>query len=190
MTTIFTVPLISLYFKVAQTMMDGLSATASGVAVATIALQLAESVRKLHEFWNSVKDAPESIRAIAVDLELLSNVLADIASEAQHVDLDTSVGNILSTCTTKSQALHVILDNMGAGFSAANVISRKWARVKAVLKKEKVKNFQEILESLKTTLILAQQKCNRYEVFLLCNVLYPLSDLMSNHLGIDTRIPK
>jgi hypothetical protein len=42
--------------------MDGLSSGASILAVVSLAIQLADSVKKIYEFWESVQDAPEVIR--------------------------------------------------------------------------------------------------------------------------------
>lgn len=55
--------------------MEGLSAAASGIAVVSIAVQLANSIKSLCEFWGSVQDAPDDIRAIVKELGLLSAVL-------------------------------------------------------------------------------------------------------------------
>ncbi|KAL9036589.1 MAG: hypothetical protein Q9214_006064, partial [Letrouitia sp. 1 TL-2023] len=106
--------------------MEGLSATASGLAVASIAIQLADSVKKLHDFWNSIKDAPETVRVITNDLKLLSSVLADIASEAQHGELDVVLEDVLSACTTSVDALNIIVNDLEPGFASSNIL-RKWA---------------------------------------------------------------
>ena len=65
--------------------MESLSAAASGIAVVSVAMQLAEGLKKTCDFWKSIKEAPETIRAISEDLELLSSVLTQIAHEAQHI---------------------------------------------------------------------------------------------------------
>jgi len=87
--------------------MEGLSTAASVIVVVSLTIQLAESVKKLRDFWNSIKQAPEDIRAIATDLELLSSVLAEIACEAQHVEPDASLVAVLGGCSIKvKNSLH------------------------------------------------------------------------------------
>jgi hypothetical protein len=44
--------------------MDGLSAAASAIAVVSLAVQIAESLRELCDFWDSIQEAPEDIKAI------------------------------------------------------------------------------------------------------------------------------
>ena len=78
--------------------MEGLSAAASGIAVVTVAVQLAESFKKLCDFCKSIKEAPEDIRAISVDLEILSNVLTQIAHETQHIEPDATLITALNGC--------------------------------------------------------------------------------------------
>ncbi len=72
-------------------MTEILSTVASGIAVVTVAVQLGENVEKLCDFWSSIKEAPEEIQAISLDLELLSSVLTQIAYEAQHVEPDATL---------------------------------------------------------------------------------------------------
>ncbi|KAL2044271.1 hypothetical protein N7G274_002976 [Stereocaulon virgatum] len=66
--------------------MYALISAASTVAVVSLQIQIAASVKKLCDFWTSVKEALEDVHAIATDFELLSTVLADIVSEAEHVE--------------------------------------------------------------------------------------------------------
>ncbi|KAL9612035.1 MAG: hypothetical protein Q9167_003361 [Letrouitia subvulpina] len=141
--------------------MEGLSAAASGLAVASIAIQLAESVKKLYDFWNSIKDAPEAVRIITNDLKLLSSVLADIASEAQHGELNAVLEGVLSACTTSVDALYIIVNDLEPGFASSRTFLRKWVAFRSILKKEKIKNIQTALDRLKITLALGQQNHNR-----------------------------
>ena len=138
--------------------MEGLAAAASVVGVASLALQLAGSVKKLHDFWDSVKEAPEDVRSITSDLQLLSSVLSDIASEAQHVTPDHTLEAVMERCVMKVKTLNTILNELEPGFASSRTLKRKWTALKNVLKSEKVKKFQTSLQDLKTTLILVLQK--------------------------------
>ncbi len=137
--------------------MDGLSVAASGIAVVSVAVQLAESSKKLRDFWKSIKEAPEDIRAISVDLEILSNVLIQIANETQHVEPDATLIAALSGCCVKVKILTTILNEIEPGFASTSARVRKWTAFQAVLKRGELIKFQEALESLKGTLLLVQQ---------------------------------
>lgn len=45
--------------------MDGLSGAASVNAVVSLTVQLAESAKKLYDFWNLVDEAPDFVHEIA-----------------------------------------------------------------------------------------------------------------------------
>ena len=141
--------------------MEGLSAAASGIAVVSVAIQLAESFKKLSDFWKSIKEAPEDIRAISVDLELLSGVLVQIAHETQHVEPDATLIATLNGCCFKVKAFTTLLNKIEPGFASTCLRVRKWTAFKAVLKHGELMKFQEALERLKSTLLLVQQNQSR-----------------------------
>ena len=137
--------------------MESLSAAASGIAVVSVAIQLADSVKKLHVFWCSVKEAPDDVRDIANDLVLLSAVLTQIAHEAQHSDPDITMVYALGGCQDKVRRLLAILNDIEPGFASKSLRIRKWTALRAVLKQGQLDKFQKALDRLKSTLVLAQQ---------------------------------
>ena len=138
-----------------------LSVAASGVAFASIALQLVDSVKKLCEFWSSIKEAPEDILFISVDLQVLSGVVTNIASEGQHHVPDAAVIAALVLCDGKVKTLIAIVTELEPGFESKSLRVRKWTAFKVVFKSDKLKKFRESLEGMKTTLILALQVQHR-----------------------------
>ena len=145
--------------------MDGLSAAASGIAVVNVAIQLADSVQKLCDFWTSVKDAPEDINRFSLELTILSNVLARVA---QHNRPDGLLESVLKSCRSNVSQLTRMLNRIEPGFASNNPHIRKWNAVKAVFKKAEVKKFQDALERTKSTLILMQQVQDGYDMIPYC----------------------
>ena len=141
--------------------MDGLSAAASGMAVVSLAVQMAESFKKAHDFWSSIKDAPEDIRIISQDLRLLSSILAQAAKELQHIEPDDVLIAAMEGCSSKVRSLTSIMDEIEAGLTARKTRQRRWTSFKAVLKKDRIAEYQVSLERLKTSLMLAQQTHHR-----------------------------
>ena len=141
--------------------MDGLSGAASGMAVVSLALQLSSSIKQLYDFWDSVKEAPDNIRTITTDLNLLSSVLAEMAFEEQHFGPDQILTSVLQACCDRVKKLTHITRDMEPGFASRSLRIRRWTAFKAVLKTEKILRFQHVLERLKITLILAQQSYHR-----------------------------
>ena len=141
--------------------MDGLSAAASSIAVVMLAVHLADSVQKLCSFWSSIRDAPEDIKPISLDLDLLSYVLTEIAFEAQHFGPDAISVAALEACSVRVRSFTTILEQIEPDFASASRRIRKWTAFKAVLKRGQIANFQEALDRLKATLLLAQQSLQK-----------------------------
>ena len=137
--------------------MDGLSVAASGLAVVSITVQLAESVKKICDFWKSIEEAPEEIRELASESDLLLSVLGQVASEAQHVDPDAAFIAAMESCSIKVKHLCTLIRKLEPGFSSSSSRTLRWTAMKAVLKMGEVKKFKKGLESAKLTLVMAQQ---------------------------------
>ena len=131
------------------------------IGVASLAIQLGDSLKKLCDFWSAVEGAPEEVGFMMADMRLLSNVLAEIASESQHLEFDATMAAILISCTTKVGHLLTILDEINPGLTSKSSRIRSWTAFKATLKAEKIKKFRETLEHVKSTLLLAQQNQHR-----------------------------
>ena len=135
--------------------MDGLSGAASGIAVVSLAIQLGDSVKKLCEFWASVKEAPDDVRAITADLQLLSSVLAGMAFEEQHFEPNPTLVTALEACRDNVTKLVRIANDMEPGFASKKPRIRIWTAFRAAIKGESIQKSQRILEGLKSTLTLA-----------------------------------
>ena len=137
--------------------MDGLSAAASTIAVVSLAPQLADNSKKLYEFWNSIKDAPEDVRNISADLELLSSILHQIGLEAQYQRPDPATQAALRFCFEKINAIGSLVTDIEPDFVSTSLRKRKWSAVRAVFRQKNYQKCQDALDRMKGTLLLAQQ---------------------------------
>ena len=134
--------------------MDGLSAAASVIAVTSLAFKLAESTKKLFEFWDSIQNAPEEVNDIKLELESLRNVLEQIGHEAQHQPPTRLVEPALRLCSRKINTVKSLTSDIESGFTSSRICTRKWSALQAVLSRKKIEKVQSSLERLKATLIL------------------------------------
>ena len=118
--------------------MDGLFAAASVVGVVSLAVQLGDSIKKLRDFWDPVKEAPDHVHAITTGLSLLSSVLTEIAFEEQHCGPDYTLTRVLEACRGRVNKLPNIINDMEPGFASTSLRMRKWTAFKAVLKGERI----------------------------------------------------
>lgn len=70
----------------------------SGISVISLAIQLANGIKTLHEFWSSVRDAPSDIKEIIDDLQCLGSLLNEIANGGNH---SVTLVLALETCEGK-----------------------------------------------------------------------------------------
>jgi HPt (histidine-containing phosphotransfer) domain-containing protein len=85
--------------------MDGLSGAASVIGVVSLAIQLADSVKKLLNFWDSVQNAPDNVKAMAKGLRVLSVVLDNIETHQKLHGEDQTTTELLDSCRDHVTAL-------------------------------------------------------------------------------------
>jgi len=141
--------------------MEVLSGVSSVLAVASLALQVADSVKKLSNFWSSVRDAPQSVADIVDDLGIVSKALEDIGREANtsrlhSTSLDLSLTS-LHLCSEKVQRLQSLLEEFQSGVSATKRRKRVLASFKAAWMEDKISKFHDSVRDLKTTLLITRQ---------------------------------
>ena len=147
--------------------MSGLEVLGGVFATVSIALQLADAARKLHDFWTSVQHSPKEMKDLLLDLKLLQRVLQDIHSEeaalpVPHEALPTH--EPLKKCGTYLAEIEVLARKLQVDIGKGKV-KRTWQSVKVVFHNEDISRFKQNLESMKVTLILARQSLARYPSF-------------------------
>lgn len=135
--------------------MDGLSVAASSFAVLSLATQLADSFKKLYDFWSSFRDAPNDVRTFTKDLKLLSAILSKIELEGKRYGSGSETLDVLESCKEQVASFMTLMRDIIPGFEAESRHTRTWSSLKAAFKKEKILQFRNCLRETKITLILA-----------------------------------
>lgn len=143
--------------------MDPISISASVVSFVALALQLADNVQKLYDFWLSVGIATEDVQGILDDLHLLGCILSQIAHDMPSgfhgSETPPSCFRILRRCEDNVSKLRNTMDEVQLEFSRGG-IRRRWMAVKFVAKKPQIERFHLILERTKTTLMIELLQLN------------------------------
>lgn len=124
-------------------MTDPFSYTAGATAFVSLAIQLADGIKKLCDFCHSVQQAPKEINVMIADLELLQSIFSKMASEAQHSEPDATLIALLQRCKSHVDALTPTLRRVESRFAAGKLQSRKWTAIKAVWKDDERKQFYQ-----------------------------------------------
>jgi hypothetical protein len=139
-------------------MAELLGVVSNGMAVVSIAIQVAESIEKLKSFYSLIQSAPEDILFAIEELETLSMVFEEVdRSMQQQLFLDprvkVTVLRSLRLCRSSGDGLKSLVNGLHA-----EVMKRKRrGSFKVALKAEKIKDFVKKLENTKGMMILANQ---------------------------------
>lgn len=131
------------------------------LAVPSIALQLIDKIKEVHDFWSSLKDAPDDIRTIVRDLKSLSDVLEYIRDDVTQHGPDQTIGDLLDHCEQKVNSWKKMVEHLEQGLRSSSRRARSWSSFRTVLRDKQFKKFYESLQDTKITLLLAQQRLNR-----------------------------
>ncbi|KAL1636927.1 hypothetical protein SLS56_001024 [Neofusicoccum ribis] len=153
--------------------MDGLSAAASVAGIASLAVQLAESITSLYvvtpesrlddcKFLSAIKHASDDIEDIIDDLEVLTCVIAEIQRCEELFGPQHATAKAIMRCRRQMQALESMVKTLNEELERDSKWRRNHAALKAVMKGDKVKAMREKIGEAKDTLSLALQASSRY----------------------------
>jgi hypothetical protein len=127
--------------------MDGLSAAASGIAVASLAIQLVDSVREIHRFFRTLKDAPEELDRLLDLLEHMELMLDNIAKLVDRdSDISPSVLKAIQSCEKALNKLDGLIQKVKRDSSAQSPLKRSLGFFKFACKKEEVEDIERQLD--------------------------------------------
>ena len=134
-------------------MAETLAVVASGVGVASFALQLIDCAVKLRRLWADIKDAPEDVINLIDEIQTLSRVL-----EVINATRTPMIGNAMfEQCYVFCERGVRNLESVAKDLEKL-VRQRKPSGVlRVVLKKDIIAKHRSQLERAKTSLLLAQQ---------------------------------
>jgi hypothetical protein len=127
-------------------------AVASGIGIAGVAAQAVDGIRKLQTFCNDIRDAPEEIKYMTNELEILLGTIAGIEAQIQRN---------ASTCLNPMSALRFVeqsVRSLNAVIQELDVEitqKRKLGSIKMAWKKKVLDAHLVKIERSKTSLGLA-----------------------------------
>jgi hypothetical protein len=136
-------------------MAEVLGIVASGISVAQIAGQLLGCIQQLRTLCRALRDTPGELREILDELEILGEVFYSLgaletdSSQPGHAALRAS----LTHCRTAASKLQVVVTRSSRALHGERI--KPWHLMKAVLKREDIKDMKGQLEATKSSLHLA-----------------------------------
>lgn len=129
---------------------------ASGMGVASLAIQVADSILKLKEFLDNVKEAPEEIKYLIEEIDTLSTLLfefdTDILEGESELD-SSSMRKCWEHCSQGLGVLEAIVRELDMDIGRR----RRIGSFKAVLRKGTIERLKDRLKSAQIMLLMAHQ---------------------------------
>jgi hypothetical protein len=128
---------------------------ASGMGIASLAIQIGDGILKLKAFWESVKDAPEDIRYILEEIETINLLLSEIIStrEALPAVNTPTATKCLGFCQRGAEILGNVVEDLHKGIEKRQRIGS----IKAALKKGAIDRLTDKLRRAQYLLMLSNQ---------------------------------
>ena len=141
--------------------MEVLGGAASVIGVVSLAIELCKELRKVQDFWQSVREAPHQIAHIATEINLFITWLAVIANNYQRQGFDhmnpnhVAATDTLKLCLATVQDMNQGVDDLESRLPTS-LLSRRWASVKFVFRKDKRETLMQQIERMKSLLVIVQ----------------------------------
>jgi hypothetical protein len=133
---------------------------ASGISVASLAIQILENINRVIDFCKSIKDAPTDIYRILLELQILSNIVSGIQLVFEKRSLpeisEATIKNTLDLVRHDISKLSALSSDLERKLNSEKKITRTWARVQTVLSEKKIGLLKDHLDRAKATLQLLQ----------------------------------
>jgi hypothetical protein len=147
--------------KLVITMAEALGFAASIISVASLALQIGDSLRVAIEFWDSIQDGPEELRRVSMQLRLLADYMIVLEHEHRAGQMEgfqeQLVKNALTMMKKDTDKLASVVSDLARRIGPAqDGLRRKWGRVQVALKEGRISRFRDHVESAISVLTLLQ----------------------------------
>ena len=134
---------------------------AGAITIGGLAKRLTTSVGTLKRLWDKVRDAPETIRILIKNLELVNPVLSDMEMVFLRLEStalnDRAVKLSMDYCHQAVRDLELLVEDMHGQLTSTKKFNRNFAKFRVPIKKESIRNYQERLQYALHILSLSQQ---------------------------------
>ena len=138
--------------------MEALGAVSSVFAVLSLALQVGSNIQKLIEFWDSVKEAPDEIAQVKVQLHVLGELLICIEADIKYSrdGEATAIGEqCLQICHFSIMKLAKASTELDRSLNGSGV-RRRWTCLRKAFREQQLTSCWHEIERAKSMLIIYQ----------------------------------
>ena len=119
-------------------MAEGLAVAASGISIVSLAFQIIGGIKQMSDLWSATKDAPKDINNLLKELELMAHIFTQIDECHEPTTPAKSVlDQAKNHCQDAANSMNEVVKELKDGMETTGG-KRRWAVMKAALKKEKL----------------------------------------------------
>lgn len=151
-------------------MAEAVGTVASVIGIATFAADIASGIIKVKAFWNEVKEAPNEIKDLMLEVDILRFILFDIEQYnrkhtfPEYVIDSTNVKANLEHCQEVLVQLKSLVNKLDLQMDAGSRMRRTLAAVNTTLKKGQIKKSRTKLETAIRYMKFSQDRYERFVV--------------------------
>ncbi|KFY14081.1 hypothetical protein V492_02861 [Pseudogymnoascus sp. VKM F-4246] len=144
-----------------------------GISIASLTIQIVESLNKTISFYESIRNAPTDISRIITELQVLSNIISAIQlihEKPCGID-EVTTKKCLDLVRSDINKLSCLSTSLERKLNSSKIATCTWARVQTVLSENKITKLRSHLKSAMEGLLLLQN----------CHIFTELRALTSLH---------
>ncbi|KUM63737.1 hypothetical protein ACN42_g3350 [Penicillium freii] len=153
--------LIVTYFLV--DMAEAIGIASGAITFATVVVQVGQSILTLKNCWDEMRDAPEDIRKLVGEIELLGLILADIEDDLSQDSIYSALEDnkhalkSFKLCKDAADDLDAICMDLSRDGHSSSRMRRSYKVLKIVMQNGNIEKYRSRLQNIIQLLTLSQQ---------------------------------
>jgi hypothetical protein len=148
-------------------MAEVIGIVSGAITFATVIVQIGNTITKLKECYDDLRNAPDDLRKLVQEIELFGFILADIGedlSQSPNLALGNSKHALKSftLCKEAANELDTVCTDIVREMKSPSRLRRSFKSVMIVLQKGKIEKHKNRLQNVIRLLMLSQQCYARY----------------------------
>ncbi|OQD98846.1 hypothetical protein PENSOL_c008G11130 [Penicillium solitum] len=144
-------------------MAEAIGIASGAITFATVVVQVGQSILTLKNCWDEMRDAPEDIRKLVREIELLGLILADIEDDLSQDSIYSALQDnkhalkSFNLCKDAAEDLNAICMDLSRDVHPSSRMRRSYKALRIVMQNGKIEKYRSRLQNVIQLLTLSQQ---------------------------------
>lgn len=148
-------------------MAEVIGIVSGAVTLASVVVQVGNSITALRDYWDQIHDAPEDLRKVLQEIELFGLILTDIEQDLSQGSILTNLSGsrymlqCLTLCKEAGHDLEILCNDIARNIRPVSRLRLPYKSARIVMRKGKIEKHMSRLQKVIRLLMLAQQSYTR-----------------------------